>query len=555
MTRLKPLRGPHHGFPGDRAVPRFPPRVFHGDGYHGAVLVSCGKGSFPLVSQHDPSSPESGPSAPVRYPGQGKLVSSSARRSSYSRGPFWFKIAGAAAAAMLLAVLVFGGYWASRLQSNITASSLGAGGHRSEGPVDDRTDRLQILILGTDTRDGNNSGFGTADQSSGYGQSDVMMLLDISVDNKNVNVVSFPRDLLVDVPACTDRETGREYEERPGAMINSAMAQAGIGCAVDTVNKLTGMEIDHFMMADFNAVRELSNAVGGVEVCVSDAVSDPGSGLRLPEGTSTVKGKQALAFLRTRHAFADGGDLGRIKAQQAFLGSLTRKLKAEGTLGKPQKMLSIADTVTKNLTVDEDLASVPALLTIADRLKNMDPGKVNFITAPTVPAADPNRLVLDEPAATTLFAALRRSADLTEPAPSGGPSADGSTGALPEPAYDKALQPVTVANGTAVAGRGQVVSDILSGRGYTNISGFEAQVTEQTVVYYGAGFADVASDIAAMFGLPSSRVQPAGVAGVQLYVGTDFASGSKPAVEAPAPTDFVDQTAEQQTCQATNPFG
>lgn len=504
-----------------------------------------------MVSQHDASSPQSGPSAPVRYPGQGKLVSASARRFSYRRAPRWLKIAGAAAAAVLVAVLVFGGYWASRLQSNITASSLGAGGHRSEGPVNDRTDRLQILILGTDTRDGNNSGFGTADQSSGYGQSDVMMLLDISADNKNVNVISFPRDLLVDVPACTDAETGQEYAERPDVMINSAMAQAGIGCAVGTVNNLAGMEIDHFMMADFNAVRELSNAVGGVEVCVSDAVSDPGSGLRLPEGTSTVKGKQALAFLRTRHAFADGGDLGRIKAQQAFLGSLTRKLKAEGTLGKPQKMLGIADTLTKNLTVDEELASVPALLTIAGRLKNIDPGKVNFITAPTVPAADPNRLDLDEPAATNLFAALRRSADLTKPALSG----DSSDEAPPEPAYDKTLQPVTVANGTTVPGRAQDISGILTSGGYTNISGFEAQPTQQTMVYYGTGFNDVAADIAAMFGLPSTRVQPAGVPGVQLHAGTDFASGTKPAVEVTAPTDLVDQTAEQQTCQATNPFG
>ena len=141
-------------------------------------------------------------------------------------------------------------------------------------------------------------------------------------------------------------------------MINAAMAEAGIGCAVDTVNKLTGLEIDHFMMADFNAVKELSNAVGGVEVCISDAVYDPDSQLRLPKGTSTVQGEQALAFLRTRHAFADGGDLGRIKAQQGFLSSLTRKIKDDGTLSNPAKMLEIADVVTQNLTVDDGLASV-----------------------------------------------------------------------------------------------------------------------------------------------------------------------------------------------------
>lgn len=209
---------------------------------------------------------------------------------------------------------------------------------------------------------GKNSQYGTADQSSGYGQSDVMMLVDISADNNHVNVISFPRDLLVDVPASKDQASNEQHDARPGVMINSAMAEAGIGCAVDTVNKLTGLEVDHFMMADFNAVKELTTTVGGVDVCVNSAVDDSDSGLHLPKGTSQVQGDQALAFLRTRHAFADGGDLGRIKAQQSFLGSLTRKLKSEGTLGDPQKLLSIADTMTKNLTVDTGLASVPALL-------------------------------------------------------------------------------------------------------------------------------------------------------------------------------------------------
>lgn len=165
-------------------------------------------------------------------------------------------------------------------------------------------------------------------------------------------------------------------------MINEAMAEAGIGCAVDTVNQLTGLEIDHFMMADFNAVKELSHAVGGVNVCVSDPVFDPDSRLRLAKGDSLVEGEQALAFLRTRHAFGDGGDLGRIKGQQAFLSSLTRKLKDEGTLGNPQRLLQIADVVTQNLTVDEGLASVPSLLTIGGRLKDIDVSKVAFVAVP-----------------------------------------------------------------------------------------------------------------------------------------------------------------------------
>ncbi|WIV29193.1 MULTISPECIES: LCP family protein [unclassified Paenarthrobacter] len=315
-------------------------------------------------------------------------------------------------------------------------------------------------------------------------------------------------------------------------------------------------EIDHFLMADFNAVKELSNAVGGVEVCVSSAVFDPDSGLRLPEGTSQVQGDQALAFLRTRHAFADGGDLGRIKAQQAFLGSLTRKLKAEGTLGDPQKMLGIADTVTKNLTVDEGLASAPALLTIADRLKNLDPAKVNFITVPNAPAAsDPNRLALSEPAAGAFFAALKQNPDLSQaaaaPAPSSAPPQEPA-----ETGYNKALQPITVANGTAVAGRSQEIAALLSANGFTNLARIPAQPRAETMVYYGPGFADVAADLAAMFALPASNVQElATVRGVQIYAGEDFAAGNRPLVPAPGPDDVVAQTANDQSCQSANPLG
>lgn len=497
-------------------------------------------------------------SAPGAYPGQGELYAASLRRRRpVRRVPRWLKAVTAVVSALLVGAVAFGGYWAWRLQSNITTSELTAGGERTEGTVNDSTDRMQILVLGSDTRDGSNSQYGSAEDSSGYGQSDVMMLLDISADNKHVNVVSFPRDLLVDVPACTDPKTKQAYPARQDVMINSAMAQAGIGCAVDTVNKLTGLEVDHFMMADFNAVKELSNAVGGVEVCVSDAVHDPDSGLNLPAGTSQVQGEQALAFLRTRHAFANGGDLGRIQAQQGFLASLSRKLKSEGTLGNPQKTLTIADTITRNLTVDSGLSSIPSLLTIANRLKNIDPANINFITTPTVPApADPNRLALNEPTASNFFAALRSSPDLSQPS-SASPTEAPATPAAP--AYDKSLQPVSIANGTGVTGRSNAIAGLLSEAGFTNLTKLQAQAQEKTMVYYSAGFEDVAADVAALFGLPAGNVQQvANIQGVQLYAGTDFAAGTKPAAP-PSSADssggVVAQTGSDQTCQSANPLG
>jgi LCP family protein required for cell wall assembly len=479
--------------------------------------------------------------------------------------PIWLKVTAATVSVLLLGGIAFAAYWVIRLQSNISTAPLSAGAPRTEAAANDATDRLQILILGSDTRDGKNSQYGSTQDSTGYGQSDVMMLLDISADDKRVSLTSIPRDLLVDVPSCTDPKTGTVYQPHSNVMINSAMAEAGIGCAVDTVNKLMGLQVDHFMMADFNAVKELSNAVGGVNVCVSDAVYDPDSGLRLPKGTSSVQGEQALAFLRTRHGFGDGSDLGRIQAQQGFLSSLTRKIKSDGTLGNPQSLLSIADAVTKNLTVDEGLASVQSLLTIGSRLKDVDLSKVAFVSVPTQPAAvDPNRLELVQPQASQLFAAMRANLDLTTPgataAPSAGPTpaasgaqSSSAAPAPPVPAYDKALQPVTVADGTGVASRGQEIAAALAGGGFTKAAHFLAAAVPKTVVYYGAGYADVAPDVASLLGIPASQIEPStGVVGVQVYIGSDFDSGTKYGV-ASVPSNVVKQTAGDVKCQAVNP--
>ena len=478
--------------------------------------------------------------------------------------PVWLKVVTALLSVAIVGGLAFAGFWYLRLQGNISKAPLNAGGTSTEGPVSDATGRMQILILGSDTRDGKNAEYGTADDSRGYGKSDVMMMMDISEDNKRVSVISFPRDLLVDIPKCTDEKTGQEYPARSGVMINEAMAEAGIGCAVDTVNKLTGMEVDHFMMADFNAVKELSNAVGGVEVCISDAVYDPDSRLRLPAGTSAVQGEMALAFLRTRHAFADGGDLGRIKAQQGFLSSLTRKIKDEGTLSDPGKMLNIADVITRNLTVDDGLGDVPTLLTIGNRLKDIDVSKVAFVSVPTTPALqDPNRLQIAEPAGSQLFAALRQDIDLTDPTAPATPAPTESTPPSSAPAetapavppYDKALQPVTVANGSGVPGRAQEIVQALASGGFTQAAQFESAAVEQSVVYHGADFADVAADVAALLGIPATQVVPAsGVSGVQVYLGTDFTSGTTYGASAALPEDIVNQTAQDASCQQANPY-
>jgi LCP family protein required for cell wall assembly len=460
-------------------------------------------------------------------------------------------------ATVLVAAVGFVAVQVLRLQSNVSTLPLNlAEDQGSALPVDSSTDPLQILILGSDTRTGNSGEFfGDESDSSGEGNSDVMMLLTLSADREDVTVVSFPRDLLVPLPSCVDPETGDVSEALDLGQLNGALDEGGPGCTVAAINNLTGLSVDHFMMAGFNAVKELSSAVGGVEVCVQEPVDDEYSGLSLPAGTSEVEGDQALAFLRTRHSFGDGGDTGRIAAQQAFMASLARKVRAEGTLTNLPKLYSIADVITRNLTVDEGLSQPTELLKIADRMKDVDLGNIAFVTVPTEQwVEDPNRLVLNEEAAAPLFDALREDRGLTEdaPEPSATPSAPETSQAPETPAVDPATVPVLVINATTDTARGAEIQQLLAAAGYTQSSPYESVPAEVSQVVFGPGYETAAADLAARFGIPDSQVLLSEqTVGVQLVVGADLATGSKVVVP-PLGSDLDGQTADQVTCQATS---
>ncbi|THJ67100.1 LytR family transcriptional regulator [Arthrobacter echini] len=489
-----------------------------------------------------------------------------------TRGRRGLKLTAIVLASVLVAAVAFVAVVVLRLQSNVLTLPLNLGQtQESSLPVDSSTDPLQLLVLGTDTRTGNDGRFfGGEDLSSGQGNSDVMMLVTLSADRENVTVVSFPRDLLVPLPRCVDPMTGDVSRAVELGQLNGALKEGGPGCTVAAINDLTGLSIDHFMMADFNAVKELSSTLGGVEVCVEEAVDDEYSGLTLPAGTSEVEGEQALAFLRTRYSFGDGGDAGRIAAQQSFLASMARKVRAEGTLTNLPRLYSIADVVTRNLTVNEELSRPSELLKIADRLKDVDLGNIAFVTVPTRPwVEDPNRLVLDEAPAERLFEALRQDRGLSEPTPSptsgtdsasAAPSSTSSTGsAAPTgsaqaPSIDPSVIQVLVLNATDDADRGREVQELLIEAGYTGAVPLQAQPQEETQILFGTGFDDAAALLAERFGVPASQVLYSPTAnGLELVVGTDLATGTS--VDQPPLESVLDgQTAEQETCQATSGF-
>lgn len=313
-------------------------------------------------------------------------------------------------ACMLVIVVGFGGVFALRMRNNLHTQELNISNYK-DGL---ENGALDILIIGSDTRKGNNGAYGDEEDRNSEARADVMMLLQISKDRKNVSVLSFPRDLMVSVPQCTDPDNGTVYPAEDNVQINESLSRGGAGCTVATISKLTGVNIDHFMLVDFNAVKELSKVVGGVQVCVDAPIDDEYSGLKLPAGTSTVEGEQALAFLRSRHGFSDGSDIGRIQAQQGFMASLLRKVKSEGTLSNPGRLASIAEAITQNVTVDKGLGNIGTLIGVGATLGGVDLSNVVFATVPTEPwSQDSNRLQISE-AANNVFQRLRDDKSLKE---------------------------------------------------------------------------------------------------------------------------------------------
>ena len=359
-------------------------------------------------------------------------VEPQARHLSLKKKPtIWAKIG---IALLLVLVLVLGAGAAAylKLQNNIQSEDLYQPGEtQTSAPPEDDKSPIDILVVGTDTRSGADSRYGSVDDSGGEGFADVMMAVHVSGDRQRVTVVSIPRDTVAPFPGCVDAAGGDAWPAMDAQMLNAALKMGGPSCLRKTLGDLTGISFGHFMVADFNAVVDLSNTVGGVEVCVDQPIDDLKSHLKLPAGNSTIQGEDALAFLRTRSAFGDSSDLARITAQQGFLSSLVRKIKSEDTLTNIPKLYSIADTVTKNVTLDKSLANIPALLQLASRLKDVDTQNVSFVTVPNEAYIyDSNRVQIQEEPAKRLFQAIIADQDIAKsvgPQPSGDSSAPAQT--------------------------------------------------------------------------------------------------------------------------------
>ncbi|WP_436500054.1 LCP family protein [Actinokineospora sp. HUAS TT18] len=301
------------------------------------------------------------------------------------------------------AVLAVGGVAAAayfRLQGNLTTvdlnSAIGVDRPPPLPPLAAGTP-LTVLLIGSDTRQGENGRYGPEDSGA---RSDTTMLVRLSADRKRATVVSIPRDLMVPRPDCGRGAVG-------SAMFNSAFAVGGAACTVRTVESLTGLRVDHFVQLDFTGFASLIDAVGGVDVTIDAPIDDDRSGLHLAAGTHHLDGATALAFVRTRHGVGDGGDLGRINLQQQFLRAVATTLAPRDLLSDPTQAYRIADIATKSIVTDTGLGSLTALAALAHDLRALTADTIELITVPTTPhPANANRLAL-RPDAADLWQRLR----------------------------------------------------------------------------------------------------------------------------------------------------
>jgi len=243
---------------------------------------------------------------------------------------------------------------------------------------------FNVLIVGSDTRVGQGEQFGETDSEL----NDVNILVHVSENHDHATVVSLPRDMLIDVPAC-EQADGTMSRPRTMTPLNATWGIGGMPCVVAAVEENTGLEIGYAGVMTFTGVAQLSTALGGVDVCVTEPVFDPWSGLDLPEaGWHELEGGQALAFLRTRKSVGDGSDLARISTQQIYMAALVRALRQDGVLRDIKKLYNIAQVATNTMVLSSSLGSLDVMVSMALALRNIPPENIVFIQFPVLDAPE-----------------------------------------------------------------------------------------------------------------------------------------------------------------------
>ncbi|MBB4894846.1 LCP family protein required for cell wall assembly [Streptomyces olivoverticillatus] len=478
--------------------------------------------------------------------------------------------------------------WGLRLAVGAAIAVLGAGGighavvSRIDGglgrvdPFGGLSDRpgggqgMNILIVGTDGRDKITEQERRAYHLGGVPChcTDTMMLVHLSDARDRASVVSLPRDTYTEIPEYTDA-TGRIHPTHP-LKLNAAYAEGGPPMTVRSVERLTGVHVDHYLEVDFTSFMKTVDVVGGVQVCTERPLKDGYTGLDLPAGASRLGGGQALQYVRSRHL--DGAaDLGRMQRQQRFLAALMHQAANGGVLLNPVKFREVASTVIGSVRADRGLEAAD-LVELGRAMKSLNPASAEFTSVPIGVVDFPvpqigSTVKWDEAAAGKLFRALREDRPLgVAPGPhaphDAKPSERPPGQQLAQPQSQSQQEPVDVApgevrvqvyNGTGRAGLARTTDQELHAAGFAT-TGLPADapppLARQTVITYDPRWDRSVHTIAAA--LPGARLQPVPGQGplMKVTLGTDFTGvhpvQPRPPVQRAHGTEIV--TGDQVVC-------
>lgn len=311
-------------------------------------------------------------------------------------------------ASFVVLVAAGAGWWLyKKLDGNIRTDTSAAAElkvYEKERPRSVVHNAENILLIGSDSRAGDNREYGRDD--GGSQRSDTTILLHLAANRKSATAMSIPRDLMADIPACHKAD---KTASRPQfAQFNWAFEFGGTACTIRTVEKMTGVRIDHYMVVDFNGFKDMVDAVDGVEICLKEPINDSAAHLKLRTGRQKLNGEQALGYVRVRKSIGNGSDTERMDRQQQFLGALVNKVQSNGVLLNPTRLYPVLDAATKALTTDPGLDTLKDLYDLVRGMRDVPTDKVQFLTVPRQPySANRNRDELVQPDADRLFKQLR----------------------------------------------------------------------------------------------------------------------------------------------------
>jgi LCP family protein required for cell wall assembly len=399
-----------------------------------------------------------------------------------------------------------------------------------------------ILLVGIDTRTdakGNPlprnvlTALHAGASDDGGDATDTMILLHIPAGGGRAVGFSIPRDSYVDLAggfgehkinsAYTYAEVAAAKQLRAqgvtGAQLAVQAAQAGAKNAIQTIEQFTGLQINHFASVNLVGFYDISEAIGGVQVCLKNSVHDKYSGANFRAGVQIIKGAQALAFVRQRHGLPNG-DLDRIKRQQSFMAAMTHTILSAGVLGNPTRLRALIGAVQKSITLDKGWD----VLGFAQQLQGLSAGAVQFLTIPivniTYPTPSDGDAVEVDPGQVQSFVSTQvGNAD----------SPPSSTGKAAPPApttttKNNAGITAQVYNATGIHGLASDVLKSLTSQGFTSGGTGNSSTRTSTVVDYAPGDLASAQQVATALGggirTVSSTLVSAGT--VRVYLGTSY---------------------------------